>query len=404
MVMAIEIRACVSEKEFEQAIAPLGHYFGRPAARESGLIGLLPVERTYAAWEDDRVIGGLGSFPFQLTVPGGTLFAAGVTVAGVLPTHRRRGVLRAMMRALLDECYQRSEHVAYLWATEDTIYGRFGFGLASFSAAIDLPRERGAFCAPFEAIGRVRLVPLAAAEEFVAPVYARIAAATPGMFARSPAWWQGRVLADPDRPRGRGGNLQCAVLEDKGRPAAYALYQMNWAPEQDRWTGTVAVTEALAESPAAMAAIWRYLLDMDLMARIRASLLPVDHPLLLLLAEPRRLDFTLRAGIWTRLIDVERALSARSYQPYGSVVIEVADEFCPWNAGCWRVGFDGVGRTSDAPHLRCDVTALGSVYLGGFTWSQLARSLRVQQTAAKAAAAADAIFQTTNAPWCPEVF
>ena len=402
--MEIEVRACVSEKEFGQAIAPLGHYFGRPAAREGGLIGLLPVERTYAAWEDDRVIGGLGSFPFELTVPGGRASAAGVTVAGVLPTHRRRGVLRAMMRALLDECHQRSEHVAYLWATEDTIYGRFGFGLASFSAAIDLPREREAFCAPFTAIGRVRLVPLAAAEEFVAPVYARIAAATPGMFARSSAWWQGRVLADSDGLRGRSGNLQCAVLEDEGRPAAYALYRMNWAREQDLWTGTVAVTEALAESPAATAAIWRYLLDMDLIARIRASLLPVDHPLLLLLAEPRRLDFTLRTGIWTRLIDVERALSARSYQPYGSVAIEVADEFCPWNAGCWRVGFDGVGRTGDAPDLRCDISALGSVYLGGFTWSQLARSLRVQETAADAAAAADAIFHTRDAPWCPEIF
>ena len=129
----------------------------------------------YAAWEGDRAVGGLGAFPFRLTVPGGRVPAAGITVAGVLPTHRRRGLLRAMMRALLDACHQRGEPVAYLWATEDTIYGRFGFGLASFTAEIDLPRERAAFHAPFAGCGRVRLVSPGAAEEYVSPIYERVA-------------------------------------------------------------------------------------------------------------------------------------------------------------------------------------------------------------------------------------
>lgn len=105
-----------------------------------------------------------------------------------------------------------------------------------------------------------------------------------------------------------------------------------------------------------------------------------------------------------RLIDVGAALSARSYRPEGTVVIEVADEFCPWNAGRWRVGFDGVDRSDGAPALRCDVTALGSVYLGGFTWTRLARALRVQEVVAGTTAHADAIFLTGTAPWCPEIF
>jgi predicted acetyltransferase len=158
------------------------------------------------------------------------------------------------------------------------------------------------------------------------------------------------------------------------------------------------VVEAIGQSPEAMCAIWRYLLDIDWMTRVKARLLPLDHPLLLLLAEPRHLGFSLRDGVWVRLLDLEAALSARSYQDRGSVVIDVSDAFCPWNAGRWRVGPGGVDGTDDAPDLRCDITALGSVYLGGFTWTQLARALRVQQVVPGALTHADAIFQAGSAP------
>lgn len=237
-----------------------------------------------------------------------------------------------------------------------------------------------------------------------------MAAVTPGIFARSSGWWQNRTLTDPDWRRGSGGELQCAVLEpaghpdpNEGRPTAYALYRMNCF-ERGLQSGAVAVIEAVGESPQATGAIWRYLLDIDWMTRVRAGLLPLDHPLLLLLAEPRRLGFSLRDGVWVRLIDVRAALSARSYRPQGCVVIEIADEFCPWNAGRWRIGCDGVDHTDDAPALRCDVTALGSVYLGGFTWTRLARALRVEELAPDAVAQADGIFEARSAPWCPEIF
>ena len=150
--MDLDIRPCASVAELRHAIAPIVYYFGRSAPREDQaerLIRVMPAERVYAAWEGSRAVGGLGAFPFLLTVPGGRVPASGVTVAAVLPTHRRRGVLRAMMRALLDATHARGEPIAFLWATEDTIYGRFGFGLASFTAEIDLPRERSAFRAPF---------------------------------------------------------------------------------------------------------------------------------------------------------------------------------------------------------------------------------------------------------------
>lgn len=407
MGMDVDVRPCASAEEVKHAVAPIAYYFGRSTPNEDlteRLGRVLPAERVYAAWEGGRAVGGLGAFPFQLTVPGGRVPAAGVTIAGVLPTHRRRGVLRAMMRALIDATHARGEPVAYLWATEGTIYGRFGFGLASLTAEIDLARERSAFHAPFSTFGHVRLVSLGTAEELVAPIYERVAVETPGMSARRSAWWQARILADPEWRRRGNGDLQCAVLEHEGRATAYALYRINPAFQRGIQTGSVAAIEVMAASAEATRGIWRYLLDIDWMARVKADLLPVDHPLLLLMAEPRRLDFTLRDGLWVRLVDIKTAMAARSYPARGSLVIDVIDEFCPWNAGCWRVGSEGVERTDDAPCLRCDISALGSVYLGGFTWSQLARALRVQELLSGAIARADAIFQVGRAPWCPEIF
>lgn len=405
--MVVEVRACASAEEVKHAIAPIANYFGRSAPNEDlaeRLIRVLPAQRVYAAWEGGRAVGGLGAFPFQLTVPGGRVPAAGVSIAGVLPTHRRQGILRAMMRALLDAAHARGEPVASLWASEGTIYGRFGFGLASFVAEMDLARERSTFYAPFSTFGRVRLVLLDAAEELVAPIYERVAVETPGMFARSSAWWQARILTDTEWRRRGSGDLQCAVLEHEGRPKAYALYRINPAFQRGVKTGSVEVIEAVADSPETTRGIWRYLLDIDWVAHVKADLLPVDHPLLLLMAEPRRLGFSLHDGLWVRLVNVKTAMSGRSYQDRGSLVIDVIDEFCPWNAGCWRVGSDGVERTDDAPGLRCDIGTLGSVYLGGFSWSQLARALRVQELHAGVIAHADAIFQAGRAPWCPEIF
>jgi predicted acetyltransferase len=239
--MDLDVRPCASADEVKQAIAPIANYLGRSAPDADGaerMARLLPAERVYAAWEGGRAVGGLGAFPFQLTVPGGRVAAAGVTIAGVLPTHRRRGILRAMTRALLDATHARGEPVAYLWATEGTIYGRFGFGLASFIAEIDLARERSAFHAPSSIFGRVQLVSLGTAEELLAPIYEREAVETPGMFARSSAWWQARTLADPEWRRRGSGDLQCAVLEHEGRPAAYALYRINPAFQRGIQTGS----------------------------------------------------------------------------------------------------------------------------------------------------------------------
>jgi predicted acetyltransferase len=404
--MSVEIRPCASADELRDILVPIWHYFW-PAPldeRFASIAGVLAPHRAYGAWDQGRIVGGSAALPLDLTVPGGRVRAAGLTMVGVLPTHRRRGTLRALMRRQLDACRERADPVAYLWASDERIYGRFGFGLASVATAIELPREHSAFDGPKGPPGDASLVPLDAAEGWLAPIYARVADATPGMFARSPEWWQTRTLTDPEWRRQGRGQLQCVVMEFDQRPVAYALYRINAKFAHGIAMGGVEVMEALGDSPHATRAIWRYLLDIDLTSRTTAELLPLDHPLLLMIAEPRRLCMNVRDGTWVRLVDVGAALSARAFAPGGTVVIDVIDQFCPWNTGRWRVGTKIVEQTNDPADLRCDVSALGSVYLGGFTWLQLFKALRVDSLHADAIERADGVFRSQGAPWCAEIF
>jgi predicted acetyltransferase len=403
--MNIDIRACSSAEELRSALAPMWHYFSLAPADEvvQHFARLMTPERALTARDGTEVVGGAGAFPFQLTVPGGRVRAAGVSIVGVMPTHRRRGVMTQMIGRILEDCRNRAEPVAYLWATDDRLYGRFGFGLASLAAEIDLPRERSTFARSVETRARADILALPDAEARLAPVYERVASATPGMFRREAEWWQARTLASPNARRQNQG-LQCAAFEIGGRPAGYALYRFNPVWERGVVTGTAEVVEAMGDSPGATAAVWRYLLDLDGAARIVARLMPLDHPLLHLLAEPRRLRMNLRDGTFVRLIDLGAALQARRFEPGDPVVVEVADSLCPWNAGSWRIGAGAVERTGAAADLACDIAALGSVYLGGFTWSALARALGVEERKEGALRRADRLFRTDRLPWCAEIF
>ena len=403
--MAIEVRVCEPD-ELKLGLSPIFHFFGSAPSDEgvASLGRVLPADRLHMALEGGTAVGGAGVFPFELAVPGGRVRAAGVTVVGVLPTHRRRGILRQLMRAQLDDVRERGEPVAYLWASEETIYGRFGYGIASLSGEIDLARNRSAFAAPVEQIGRIRLVELEEALELLPRVYDGVAAETPGMFGRTRTWWEERTLADPEWRRRGEGEMNRAVLEVDGEPQAYALYRVKLQFDGGSSTGYTRVLEAIGRTPQATAGIWRFVFDVDWMDGIKASLLPTDHPLFFLLAEPRRMRFRIGDGIWVRLVDVEAALAGRGYAAGEPVVLEVADTFCPWNEGRWSVGGNGTAPTDEAADLRLDVAALGSVYLGGFTFTQLARAGRVEEVADGALRRADELFRADRAPWCPEIF
>jgi len=403
--MSIEIRKCADADELRASMSSIWHYFGLPPTDEAvgNFAALVGPDRAFLARDEGALAGGCCSFPMELTTPGGRVKAAGVTMVGVQPTHRRRGVLTAMMRRQLDDCRERGEPVAYLWASEERIYGRFGYGLTGLSADVEISRDRAEFFTTAPTIGQARLIPLADALAPVRAVYAEVAATRPGMFARPDEWFRRRTLADAAWMRAGGGELVCAVLEVEGAPAAYALYRFDPKWERNLPAGVVRVSEVMATTPEAMRAIWRYLLNLDWCATIKAAFLPADHPLFLLAAEPRRMRAGLRDGCFARLVDVEAALSARAYGP-GEVVIEIADAFCPWNAGRWLVSEGAVARTDGAADISCDVSALSSAYLGGFSWAQIVASCRASAASKEAVARADRVFERRGAPWVPEIF
>jgi predicted acetyltransferase len=403
--LSYEIRAATPE-EFPEVVKPIWHYFGRtPGPEVVEQFGpLIPPDRIHAAFDDGAVVGSGGAFPFETSIPGGFVRAAGVTMVGVLPTHRRRGILRALMRAQLDDVHERGEPMAYLWASEDALYGRYGYGVASFSGSVELRGDRAAFYRDFEPTGLIRLVDVDEAIGPFSQIQRRAAAQHPGMFVRTPEWWRSRRLADPEWRREGGGEMVRALLELGGRPAGYALYRLHFSAERGIPNGYTSVIEAVGDSPHSTRELWRFLLDIDWMERVRAGLLPLDHELFLLLREPRRLTFNQRDGLWVRLVDLEAALNARTYKPGEPVVAEVIDEFCPWNAGVWELGPDGASRSTKEPELRLDVAALGSTYLGGFMFGELARAERIDELADGALDRADALFRTDRYPWCPEIF
>jgi predicted acetyltransferase len=399
-----EVRPAKDVEEFGRALFGIGQYFGGPPTEEQleRFTSYLPVDRMHAGLEDGEVVGGAGAFPFELSVPGGSLRCGGVTVVGVYPTHRRRGVLRMMMDAQLRDIHERGEPIAALWASEETIYGRFGYGLASWQGEVTIAREWGTFAQPLDKRARLRFVSQEDAAPLLPPVWEAMRKQRPGMFARTEAWWTKRTLRVPDEEKANPKRI--VVVELDGEPQGYAIFKSSPKWEDGVSSATLEVQEAIASSDQAMAELWRFLLDVDWQATIHTSLLPPDHPLFLLLANPRRARYRPGDGLWVRLVDVGAALAGRAYAGEGAVVFEVRDAVCPWNEGVWRVSHEGAERVEAEPEIALDVAALGSAYLGAVSFAQLRAALRLQEIAQGAVDRADLLFAWRPLPWCPEIF
>jgi predicted acetyltransferase len=403
----IKVRTCRTVSEFQQAAGAIGEYGGWELDDDIAkrFLRVHPLDHMHAAFDGKRAVGGAGAFPFDLSVPGGSVACAGVTIVGVYPTHRRQGILTAMMHAQLDAAHERGEPIAGLWASDERIYGRYGYGLASLTGEINMPRAHADFVAPAVDPGIVRYVEPADVPKVLGPVWKHVFRERPGMFARSAEWWKSRIAHDPPQWRRGLGPKRFAVVELGGSVEGYAIYR-----HDPKWeggvpdAGRVVAQEVLARSLDAQIALWRYLFDIEWAGAVSARLLPLDHPLWWVLAQPRRMQMRVGDGLWVRLLDLGAALSARSYSAHGPVTLQVTDDLCSWNAGRWKLEGGVAKKTRAEADLACDVTALGSVYLGGFTFAQLVRGGRVEELKRGAAARADAMFRTAVLPWCPEVF
>jgi predicted acetyltransferase len=379
--------------------------FARPESLELER-KLIEPDRTFGALENGEFVGGSSTSTMRLSVPGGEVPMAGITGMGVAPTHRRRGVASALMRHQVDHIRGR-EPVAGLYASEGGIYGRYGFGIASFGCRMEIERDRTAFVRmPYER-GRVRLIDRQHAFTAIEPVYDRARATQPGMLERRGVWWEAR-FEDFEHDRDGASAFFFALHEDADGADAYAVYRFKHDWQKDVPHGMVEVEELIATSPDALANMWRFVFDLDLASRIKAGLRPIDDPLLSLLAEPRRLQLTIGDALWLRLIDVPAALAARRYASPGAIVFEVWDEFCPWNEGRYLLEGSPDGAecraTDGEPDLLLTSAELGAAFLGGNRFGHLARAGRVHEETPDALRRADVMFGWDPAPWCPQEF
>src|SRR3954453_11827425 len=223
------------------------------------------------------------------------------------------------------------EPIAALWASEETIYGRFGYGIASWAGELNVPHEWDAFAALAEPAGTIRFITPEKARPLFPPIYDSVRRERPGMTSRSDLWWEDRHLRqeenESDAPR------RFVVLEHDSEPLAYAIYRTHFSFDASSASSLPVVREALGATPSATTAIWRFLLDVDWMATVQVQLAPPDHPLFLLLANPRRPQYRMGDGLWVRVVDLPAALSGRTYGEGDPLVLEVRDAICEWNDG-----------------------------------------------------------------------
>jgi predicted acetyltransferase len=359
-------------------------------------------ERTLDAFEDGEIVATSGLLTRELTVPGGVVPMAGVTSVGVRPDHRRQGLLGRMMRGHLQAIHDRGvEAVATLWASEATIYGRYGFAIGARCADLTVRSPDARLDA--DGLPRPRLALADDSRAQLAAIHDAVRPAWPGMLGRGPTEWNHR-LRDLEHEREGRPRLQAALLDD-----GYAVYAVRKGKSADDLPDSVVeLRELVARTPEAHAALWAFLLGLELTRRVFWEEAPVDEPILHRLGDPRAASVKVFDSIWVRLVDVAPALAERTYSAPVDVVLEVADAVLPHNAGRVRLTGDEHGArcapTGDAADLALDVRDLGAAYLGGTPLGALASAGRVRELTPGALASADRAFRAAREPWCPEVF
>jgi predicted acetyltransferase len=400
--MDIEIRPITYEERPEWVHAAETAFSA--VAKEDEVEASLPViepDRSFAAIDGGRIVGTSAAITFRMMVPGGARIpTAGVTMVGVHPTHRRRGINTEMMRVVLDQAAERGEPLAALFASEGAIYGRFGYGLAGLFGELQAESARMAFVRGFEPSGHVELVSKDDAMPVIDEVYE--AAMRPGGVERNRALRDhgfATVGEDKDRPW-----MYAVHRDEAGQADAYAVYWMKHDWPRSVPTGTITVKECVASTPSGNANIWRFLFDIDLVATVEAWNRPADEPLLQLVREPRRLRFSVNDGLWVRLLDVPAVLEARRYRADGRIVFEVEDRFRPDTDGRYELVVEGgagrCARTDASAGLAGAINVLGATYLGGSSFRQLWWAGQVEERTPGSVDLADTMFASTPAPWC----
>ena len=365
-----------------------------------------PWDRSRGAFDGQSLVGTLGAFSLDMTVPGGTMACGGTTVVSVLPTHRRRGILRMMIDSHLAEVRDREEPIAGLWASDSAIYGRFGYGAAARATEIEMGREHAGFHRLVPEPAPVRLIDREEAGQILPPFYDDFRLSYPGMFARSETWWRNRRLHDDRHNRNGFTPFRFAVTESGGAVTGYAQYRYKAEWTDGHGAGMIRVVELFAADPSALAGLWRYLLDHDLTAKVVAPHRPVDDPVFDLLAGRRRAKATIEDSLWIRIMDVKRALEGRRYSASAATVLALHDPI-DGSLTRWQLDLSPEGASvtpaSAEPEVTMDLEDLGGGLMGWSRFRDLGRAGRLEGEP-EVLARLDAAFSWSPSPWSPEVF
>ncbi len=403
-----EVRILESETELLQAMALF----------RTAMVGLPPADypagkiddylepgRTYGAFVDGELAGTVDAFSGEIVLPGGVRVPhAAVTHIGVLPSHTRRGVLTALVQRQLRDARDRGDVIATLRASEATIYGRFGYGIATWSAETEIDVRRSALRPGAPEGGSVRLVSGPGHWGVLRRIHARNLPARPGTLDRWSRWWASQELRAKVTP----GPQYVAVHGEAGHEDGFVRYRPVPADPQQWFSSdnpAVQVDDFFAPTPEAHAGLLRFLLRLDLVDRIRFAELPTDDPMPWLLRDHRAVRVrSVSDETWLRVLDVERALAARSYEGAGTVTVGVVDPLFPENEGTYAISAGGSARSGDPADLRTGMAELGSVLLGGVTWRELAAAGRVEVRHPDAVHTADGLFAWAPAPFAGTSF
>ncbi|WP_030858087.1 GNAT family N-acetyltransferase [Streptomyces sp. NRRL F-2747] len=364
------------------------------------------------AYDGDALVGFMAAHGFRLSVPGADLPCPGLTFVSVAPTHRRRGVLTALMDEQLRRTGAAGSPIAALWASESAIYGRFGYGSATQGATIEIDSTRPLALRIEPDPRPLRLVDPQDALAVIGPYHEAARAGRAGRPTRDAERWSESWLCEQDEEDEELGPPRIIVLGDPGEPiAGYVLYRTKHEGESGpaRSPGLVRVDELEADTPAVAAALWDCVAGLDLTGRVCAWGRPQDDPLLRFAADRDQVRVTAQfPALWLRLVDVRAALTRRSWAAPVEVVLEVADARLPANAGRFRLKAGPGGATYEPAAARADleleVRDLAACYLGGTRVAELVAAGLVAERTPGAAAALDAALHTPLLPHTADEF
>lgn len=410
--MGLEIRT-VNEDELE-AWQTTTHvaFFGtlEPAATAKWKRPHIDLDRCWAAFDGPRPVATLRTFGNELTLPGGAQVSAdAVTQVTVLPTHRRRGSLNGMMTASLRQAADRGDAVSILISARWPIYGRYGYGPATEWAAYTVNADHFALRPEVTDPGSIDIVTPAQLRAEIDPIFERFRLGQVGAIRRSPELLD-RDFGITKGPEGfEPPKGWCALHRDvEGRPDGYLRYNVD-----DTWIGmspdcTLTIQDLVTATPQAYAGLWRFAAEMDNVVRVKADGRSVDEPLAWLLQDGRAITQDRRHDmLWVRVLDVAKALSARTYRAEGRLVIDVVD---PYGHAAGRFALEGgpagatCSRTDAEPDLTLAAYALGAAFLGGTQLRNLALGGLVTEHTPGALSLADLMFSSEQTPWCNTEF